>query len=290
LGLPLHPMNLSQLNSDYWSQLCGSRIAHRLGITAADPSAVETFDKWFFSFYPYVADETFIPWSSLESSRVLEIGLGYGTTTRRLDKKAKEVVACDIALAPVVFSRSTTQRVAGAQASVCNLPFRSNSFDVVISLGCLHHTGDLRGSIRECFRVVRPGGTVVMMVYNRYSYKKFIVSPITTIRSFWHELRGNPWHRAGETVKVRVAHFWDRNTEGSAPPHTEFASRRGLTRDLASATSVRTSLTNVDDITVLFPLRLQRRGFEVFRRRLLNSFLAHKLGLDIYCVAVKASN
>ena len=280
-------MSLSRLNSDYWNQLCGSRAAQKLGITAGDPNAVAIFDNWFFDFYPYLASEKFVPWSSLRSSRVLEVGLGYGSLTRRLDTVAKHIVSCDISNAPVVFSQMTTQHVVGTQASACDLPFRSDSFDAVISLGCLHHTGDLRGSIRECLRVVRPGGTLIIMVYNRYSYKRLIVSPIATLQSFWHELRGDPWRKDGISVSRRVARFWDRDPCGLAPPHTEFASRRGLINDFASATSVRTTLVNVDNITDLLPIKLQRRSLDGFRRRLLNTILPRQLGLDIYCVVVK---
>ena len=283
----LNTMNLSHINSDYWNQLCGSRVAQKLGIAAGDPNGVAIFDSWFFDFYPYIANEIFVPWSSLGSSRVLEIGIGYGSITRRLDTIAKHIVSCDIANGPVTFSQMTTQHVVGAQASACNLPFRSDSFDAVISLGCLHHTGNLRGSLRECLRVVRPGGTLIIMVYNRYSYKRLIISPIATLQSYWHELRGDPWYKEGISVSGRVARLWDRNLSGLAPPHTEFASRRGLIKDFASATSVHTTLVNVDNITDLFPMKLQRRSLDGVRKRLLDTILSRWMGLNIYCVVKK---
>jgi len=40
--------NLSALNSEYWSQLCGSRASNKLGITAGDPAGIGKFDDWFF--------------------------------------------------------------------------------------------------------------------------------------------------------------------------------------------------------------------------------------------------
>jgi len=279
-------MNVSRLNSHYWNQLCGSRAARKLGISPGDPNGVAIFDEWFFAFYPYVADDRFIPWSTLGTASVLEIGLGYGSVTRRLGSVAKSVVACDISPGPVGFAHATTSRVAATQASALDLPFCSESFDVVVSLGCLHHTGDLHRSLRECLRVVKPGGLMVVMVYNRYSYKRWIVAPLSTWQSWRQERRGRIV-AMGTSAPRRVSWFWDRSPSGSAPPHTEFASRDSLQTEFSDVSSIRTNVFNVDNINDLLPMRIQWRGIDKLRVWLLETSLSRRLGLDLYCVITK---
>jgi SAM-dependent methyltransferase len=55
------------------------------------------------------------------------------------------------------------------QASVLNLPFAADSFDVVFSHGVLHHVPQIEAAQGEIHRVLRPGGELVIMVYARWS-------------------------------------------------------------------------------------------------------------------------
>ncbi len=50
-----------------------------------------------------------------------------------------------------------------------NLAIKDESFDVVISQGVLHHTFDARRAFAEIVRKVKPGGLVVVGLYNRYA-------------------------------------------------------------------------------------------------------------------------
>jgi ubiquinone/menaquinone biosynthesis C-methylase UbiE len=56
-------------------------------------------------------------------------------------------------------------RVADAE----NLPYPDNSFDLVYSWGVIHHSPDTPKCLAEIVRVTRPGGTIKLMIYNRYS-------------------------------------------------------------------------------------------------------------------------
>ncbi len=48
---------------------------------------------------------------------------------------------------------------------------KNDFFDVVISNGVLHHTGDCRRAFHRISRLVRPGGYLVVGLYNTYSRK-----------------------------------------------------------------------------------------------------------------------
>jgi ubiquinone/menaquinone biosynthesis C-methylase UbiE len=50
-----------------------------------------------------------------------------------------------------------------------DLPFFDNSFDLVYSWGVLHHSPNTPQTIREVFRVLRPGGVARIMIYHKYS-------------------------------------------------------------------------------------------------------------------------
>ena len=56
----------------------------------------------------------------------------------------------------------------GVLSDVRALPFPSGSFDAIYSMGTVEHFADTDGAIREIFRVVRPGGRVVIGVPNRW--------------------------------------------------------------------------------------------------------------------------
>lgn len=51
------------------------------------------------------------------------------------------------------------------QADVFNLPFRDDVFDVIFSIGVLHHTRDTRQAFLALPKHVRPGGTVSVWLY-----------------------------------------------------------------------------------------------------------------------------
>jgi SAM-dependent methyltransferase len=55
------------------------------------------------------------------------------------------------------------------------LPYEDNSFDVVIGSGVLEHVANDSESLKELYRVIRPGGHFMMtMLPNRYSYTEWL--------------------------------------------------------------------------------------------------------------------
>ena len=173
-------------NAGFWDELCGTNLAREIGITDASPASLERFDRAYFDLYPYLAGYLRAP--EMAGRRVLEVGLGYGTVAELLARAGADYHGLDIADGPVAMARARLERVPGArpeqvqQGSALELPFPDASFDRVVSIGCLHHTGDLARAVAEVRRVLRPGGELLLMVYNRHSARRVLLWPLLAAR------------------------------------------------------------------------------------------------------------
>jgi len=102
----------------------------------------------------------------LRGKSVLECACGAGKLTTVLAEQAKSVRSFDISPQSV---RITMQRVEKKHltnvkvdvASMEELPYEDESFDIVVGLFILHHLADLEQGIRQVFRVLKPGGKAV---------------------------------------------------------------------------------------------------------------------------------
>jgi ubiquinone/menaquinone biosynthesis C-methylase UbiE len=59
------------------------------------------------------------------------------------------------------------QPISGVQGAGENLPFSSEKFDVVTMIEVLEHTNSDRQVLKECFRVLKAGGLLVLFVPNK---------------------------------------------------------------------------------------------------------------------------
>jgi len=79
-------------------------------------------------------------------------------------------------------------RAAEVRPADCEaLPYPDNFFDLVYSVGVVHHTPDTKQASGEIVRVCRPGGSCKIMVYHRHS----LVALFLWIRKAL--LAGRPW-------------------------------------------------------------------------------------------------
>ena len=115
----------------------------------------------------YFAD--LLPDESLRGRRVLDIGCGSGRWTRYFAARAAFVDAADPSSAALVAQRATSglPNVRVVHASVDSLPYAPESFDVVASVGVLHHVRDTASAVTRAASFVKPGGKLYLYLYYR---------------------------------------------------------------------------------------------------------------------------
>jgi len=119
---------------------------------------------------------TEMPISDLEGRGVLEIGSGAGAHSALFSIHGAHMTSLDLTIDRVVETSRKLHVVGGEekcfalQGDAEILPFPNDHFDIVYSNGVLHHTPDTAKTIKEVYRVLKPGGQAVIMLYAKHSF------------------------------------------------------------------------------------------------------------------------
>ncbi len=105
---------------------------------------------------------------------ILECGCGTGQMSHFLSLNNNHVLGVDLSLSSLKLAvdhkkKNSVNRVGFVQMNIFELGIQDNSFDVVISTGVLHHTRDARVAFAEIVKKVKPGGLIVVGLYNNYA-------------------------------------------------------------------------------------------------------------------------
>jgi SAM-dependent methyltransferase len=102
----------------------------------------------------------------LAGKLVLEAGVGTGRFADVAERAGATVIGIDLSLSVEAARDNLRGRNAHiVQASIFALPFAPETFDIVYSIGVLHHTPDCRKAFLALPPLARPGGTVAICVY-----------------------------------------------------------------------------------------------------------------------------
>ncbi len=105
-------------------------------------------------------------------ARVLDVGCGGGQISISLAERFGKMIFTGIDLSEdQIFRekrRSETIRNVGFEVgNALDMPFNDCSFEAVISIACLKHWPDKQKGLRECCRVLKPGGVLLVAEADR---------------------------------------------------------------------------------------------------------------------------
>ena len=148
---------------------------HDLEITTHPPGTVGFFsDLEQYHFEKLHHLPRLVPFDRFRGRHVLEVGCGAGTDLIRFARHGALVTGIDLATSSIALAAQNfalerlPARLAVADGEA--QPFPDRSFDLVYAHGVVQYTTDDRALVRECRRVLRPGGVAVFQVYNRISW------------------------------------------------------------------------------------------------------------------------
>ena len=111
------------------------------------------------------------PLDELKGKVVLDAGCGMGRFAEIAAKYGATVIGVDLSYAVEPASKNLA-RFPNAhiiQGDLRRLPFREGTFDLIYSLGVLHHTPDPRGVFERLIRYLKPEGKISITLYAAYN-------------------------------------------------------------------------------------------------------------------------
>ncbi len=248
--------NLKEKVRAFWqANPCGTKFADAPAGTRRFYELVEDHRYQKEWHIPQAAD-----FAGSKGLKVLEIGCGLGTDGAQFAKAGAEYTGVDLTDAAIELAQKRFElfNLPGKfqRADAEKLDFANDTFDLVYSHGVLHHTPDTERAVREIYRVLRPSGRAIVMLYHRDSYN-YRVNISLLRRAGAHLLRWKPGvslvHRlTGESLESLRQHatqlrdnrnnylnseeFLSQNTDGAGNPLARVYSRleaRELFKDFA---------------------------------------------------------
>jgi SAM-dependent methyltransferase len=173
-----------------------------------DPLTVKSFGEEWTAFHDFSPEEIeklgqdyfdLLP-ADISNFIALDIGCGSGRWAAYLAKRLSFIEAIDpssaVFAAKKLLLNKNYQNVRVTHASVDAIPFPDESFDLVYTLGVLHHVPDTEGAVKQCYAKVKRGGYFLLYLYynleNRGLFFKGLFNLSTFVRKKVSSLKQKP--------------------------------------------------------------------------------------------------
>jgi demethylmenaquinone methyltransferase/2-methoxy-6-polyprenyl-1,4-benzoquinol methylase len=105
--------------------------------------------------------------------KILDLAAGTGSSSEPLARAGADVIPADFSDGMLEAGRKARPHLPFTKADALNLPFADNEFDVAtISFG-LRNTADISKALAEMWRVVKPGGRIVVTEFSTPTFAPF---------------------------------------------------------------------------------------------------------------------
>lgn len=268
------------------------------------PEFFEAVAAHRYRLEPHIAEMVdFERWAGCD---VLEVGCGIATDGARFAQSGAAYTGLDQSetARTIAEARFAALGLQGrfVEGDATALPFSDASFDLVFSHGVIHHIDATETAIAEIHRVLRPGGTALVMLYHRGSFNYWFtitvlrrllaasllvpgatkaVARITRERSTVLEGHRELLGRYGVRYLLDQSLFVSNNTDGPGNPLSKVYSRAHAARLFCRFGSVSTAVRFLN-------LRLYPCGERLARTRLARA-AERRVGWHVYVRAVKSS-
>jgi SAM-dependent methyltransferase len=113
----------------------------------------------------------------------LDLGCGSGRWSAFVAPKVGFIEAVDPSSAVFIASKmlKDLSNVRVTQCDVDSLPFADNSFDLIFSLGVLHHIPDTAAAIQTAVKKLKPGGKFLLYLYYRFDNRGLLFRTLFSI-------------------------------------------------------------------------------------------------------------
>jgi SAM-dependent methyltransferase len=158
----------------FWNtEACGS---HYVQAAKGTPEFYEQYRRFRYRVEWHIPQ--LVPFSETRGKKVLEIGCGNGADGTLFAQQGALYTGVDLTEAAVASARRHFEvldlpgefQIENAE----RLTFPDGSFDFVYSYGVLHHSPDPAKAFAEIYRVLKPGGKAVLMVYHKHSFNYYV--------------------------------------------------------------------------------------------------------------------
>ncbi len=145
--------------------------------------------QWFTDLAAYRYEKLdYLPkvvdFQAYRGKRLLEVGCGIGLDLARFAQGGADVTGIDLSPRAVALAKQhLAQQGATGQVLQMNaeaMNFADGTFDTVYAHGVVQYTIDPQRMIDEIYRVLKPGGTAIFMLYHRDSWLMFM-SKVTKV-------------------------------------------------------------------------------------------------------------
>ncbi|CAN5537471.1 hypothetical protein BH10ACI2_BH10ACI2_04610 [soil metagenome] len=160
---------------DFWqTHPCGAELVGDLTEESRETylEFFDRYDEYRYSVEPHIL--TNLDRVDFSGKKVLEIGLGQGADSEQIVRRGGIFSGVDLTDEAVKRTRMrmslkglSFDRI--EQASALKMPFDDKTFDIVFSHGVLHHIPEIGAAEKEIFRVLKPDGQLVVMLYAKWS-------------------------------------------------------------------------------------------------------------------------